>query len=135
MFSAFVAVCALLLSPAAPLPGAQPYLGAHPVVRAKAIYFGAGGGFFIQNISWHRLTPTSGTAVGTVHANDCVPSCALGTLHTQRANLTFSKVTAGPQPYFNCLLITYSSDGWITRTSHERTVTLTISDRRYNYCH
>jgi hypothetical protein len=56
----------------------------HLRTRPSAILFACGdGNFYVDHLSWFRWHPWRATGGGLFHQNDCNPSCAEGTFHTE----------------------------------------------------
>jgi hypothetical protein len=56
----------------------------HLRTRPSAILFACGdGNFYVDHLTWFRWHPWKATGGGLFHQNDCNPSCAEGTFHTE----------------------------------------------------
>jgi hypothetical protein len=64
-------------------------------IQPKNIPLSADGARYADSLSWTGWGQPQATATGTLHVNDCTPSCASGTFSTYPATVTL----AGLKPY------------------------------------
>jgi hypothetical protein len=58
------------------------------MVEPPSIMFACGdGGYYVDHLRWKRWHTWRAAAVGLFHLNDCRPSCAGGTFHTEWGRL------------------------------------------------
>jgi hypothetical protein len=72
------------------------------------IFFGcATSAIYVDTITWTSWTATSATGYGTLHVNQCNPTCAAGTYDTFQATLqlTNPSIMIGNQPLFKNITV------------------------------
>lgn len=91
------------------LPGLTNCGSGTPVVRRRSfVIFCGDAGEIGEDLHWVALTPRRGVAKGRAAANDCVPTCAAGHVHSYRARFVFSRVRDIHGPAFTEVAITYT---------------------------
>ena len=70
------------------------------------------GNAVAEHLSWIDWGSTSATAMGVLVQNDCIPSCAGGTLHNYPARFVLSElVLADGRHYFTRVTIRFKGNG------------------------
>ena len=78
------------------------------------IFFGcATSAIYVDTITWTSWTATSATGYGTLHVNQCNPTCAAGTYDTYQATiqLTNPSIMIGNQPLFQNITVVTNLHG------------------------
>ena len=94
-------------------------IGSWTGAKPRTIWFSGDAGNIVTNISWSSWGPDSGVGRGTWHYDNCVPSCAQGTVTDYSARITVSHPSAGQ---FTRLIEAQSGP-------HGQTYTFTLPDR------
>jgi hypothetical protein len=69
------------------LQGGSPYGHAYKPHRVQV---SGDGSFFITGMHWGSYSSTRATGHGTGHVDDCIPTCAGGTLHKVKVSVRLS---------------------------------------------
>jgi len=99
-------------APAAPRPSLLVDCLHHGTVRPAGYTIAcADGGNHLTGLTWPRWGRTVAAGTGVQHANDCIPACANGHIHTFPVAVTLSKPKRLPhhpgRTYFSRLRLDY----------------------------